>query len=174
MSQDREEEDDFALPGGVSLGFGPSTFDTSAEDTAPAAPEANWAQDEAEDGQKQMSVVNWQDMRQACWTFICEVDDAAEEPTDQVHDQTAHNFAALNYTTPSELNPTYSEQSVVAASYYDEWNPPFTSFEENGKPQFSYVVAKTIFTCRYEPDEAEWKTMYAGTLAGGRRQSGIN
>ncbi|ODN87429.1 hypothetical protein L198_07056 [Cryptococcus wingfieldii CBS 7118] len=175
-----EEEEDWAIPGGFSLGYGPSTFGSPTEDTTPAPSESRNEPDtapldrsantgggaESRVGSTQLTLspTHWQEMRQACHTFIQEVEQQPEydvAPTDE----TTKALAALNGTTPSNLNPTFSEQSVVAASHYDTWHPPFRSFERNGKPAFDYLTAKTLFSCKEEPNEVVWLAKYSVSVA---------
>ncbi|ODN72996.1 hypothetical protein L202_08392 [Cryptococcus amylolentus CBS 6039] len=176
----REEEEDWPIPGNVSLGYGPSTYGAPTEDTTPAPSESVDEPDtapldpsantgggaESREGSTQfiMSPTHWEEMRKACHTFIKEVEGQPENEVDPT-DETTKALAALNYTTPSNLNPTISEQSIVAAAYYDTWNPPFRSFERNRKPEFDYVTARTIFFCREEPNEVVWLAAYGGSVA---------
>ncbi|TYJ51341.1 hypothetical protein B9479_008097, partial [Cryptococcus floricola] len=171
--REEEEEEDWPIPGGVSLGYGPTTFGAPTEDatpatsesrnepdTAPIDPSANTgggAESRVGSTQSTMSNTHWEEMRQACRTFIEEVE---QQPEDDVapFDETTKALAALNYTTPSNLNATFSEeQFAVADAQYKTWNPPFRSFEQNGKPEFDVVTAMALFSCTKEPNEEVWR-----------------
>ncbi|TYJ51237.1 hypothetical protein B9479_008202 [Cryptococcus floricola] len=171
--REEQEEQDWAIPGGVSLGYGPTTFGAPTEDatpatsescnepdTAPLDPSANTgggAESRVGSTQSTMSPTHWKDFRRACFTLCC-----PEVEQQQESDGTMKALAALNYTTPSNLNPTFSEEQFdVADNYYDSWNPPFRSFEENGKPEFDVVTAMAVLDCKEEPNEVVWEAMYA-------------
>ncbi|TYJ51239.1 hypothetical protein B9479_008204, partial [Cryptococcus floricola] len=153
-NREEQEEEDWAIPGGVSLGYGPTTFGAPTEDTTPAAsdPSANTgggAESRVGSTQSGLSPTHWKDFRRACFTLCFPGVEQQQES-----DGTTKALAALNFTTPSDLNPTFSDSQLrVATTYYDSWDPPFRSFQEFGKPALDRVTALTVLNCEEEPNE---------------------
>ncbi|TYJ51064.1 hypothetical protein B9479_008387, partial [Cryptococcus floricola] len=181
--REEQEEQDWAISGGVSLGYGPTTFGAPTEDatpvpsesrnepdTAPLDPSANTvggAESRVGSTQPTMSPTHWTEMRRECFNIIREVAKEQEVEQQQECDRqdVTQALAALNFTTPSNLNPTSMEkQLAVADAYYKTWKPSFRSFQQNGKPAFDGVTVRTVLVCLEEPNEEEWLAMYAESV----------
>ncbi|TYJ51238.1 hypothetical protein B9479_008203 [Cryptococcus floricola] len=177
-NREEQQEQYWDIPGNVSLGYGSTTSGAPTEDTTPAAsdPSANTgggAESRVGSTQSTMSPTHWKDFRRACYTlFIQERERRQEVQRQQGSDGTTRALAALNFTTPSNLDPTFSEKQLdVAKSHYKKWEPSFRSFQQEGKPAFDSVTAMAVLKCKEEPDEEEWLAMYAASASefGSRR-----